>query len=81
MSVATAFLALILGITIPTAAHMYIRARKQPLNKKGLTTLVITLLTYLGTAEALRHLPEGENLAQLFIITFIAVSGIIATND
>lgn len=81
MSVATAFLALILGITIPTAAHMYIRARKQPLNKKGLTTLIITLLTYLGTAEALRHLPEGENLAQLFIITFIAVSGIIATND
>lgn len=82
MSLATTFLALILGITLPTATHMYIRARKQPLNKKGLTALIIiTLLTYLGTAEALRHLPEGENLAQLFIITFIAVSGIIATND
>lgn len=75
-------LPLILGITLPTAAHMYIRARKQPLNKKGFALLVaIFLPTYICTIEALRHLPEGENLAQFFIITFIAVSGIIATNN
>lgn len=82
MTLAATFLTFILGITLPATAHMYIRARKQPLNKKGFALLVaIFLPTYICTIEALRHLPEGENLAQFFIITFIAVSGIIATNN
>lgn len=82
MSLATAFLALILGITLPTATHKYIRARKQPLNKQGFIALaIIALFTYLGTVEAIRSLPEGNSLAQLFIITYIAVSGGIAISD
>lgn len=82
MTLAATFLAFILGVTLPTTAHMYVRARKQPLNKQGFIALaIIALFTYLGTVEAIRSLPEGNSLAQFFIITFIAVSGIIATNN
>lgn len=48
MTLAATFLAFILGITLPTTAHMYVRARKQPLNKKGFALLAaIFLPTYI----------------------------------
>jgi hypothetical protein len=75
-------LPLILGITLPTAAHMYIRARKQPLSKKGLILLcTIFLLTHFCVTAALRQLPEGENLSLFYNYTVIAISIIMATKD